>query len=775
MCKLIFLQWLELKVDEAKTIASQKAAEASCMLAKFEEAQETMRSADITINELMMANEHLKHDIERVKESEAILHNEKNLLVRENERLLSVIDIKNKEKEDIVESNLIETKSILALLDDVINEFQSTVKENFITVGDDFQCIKSQLSESTKQVQSWLENVWSEIVVKDCTLSVFHLCHIGILLETVTGLHTENGLLSHGLRESNSLISDLKEHNSKTRKELEMFSILNRKLLADIKNSFDHISSKEKEAGEITINLKGFEKKISDLQLQEEMMLQRSKEMEAQLAELMRELDLSNTEVVTSLLDQEQILQQRVEVLEFQADFYMTSWYSKDFESLIFASELENLARQIADKEDGLMMGSKLSEHLKKEVIYYQIEAESAVHILTDMEVEVSMLKGEIGQKEVEKKDLLSERNQNTLKIAEMGEVIESLQQQIQLLEDDARSNNALMVELAKITGDKKRLEEKNLDLETEYDKLAVSLIEKDVALTMFCHQISVLDQQSKELHKVNQMLENSSSRLQDELNIRNEKLDRLHSLGLENESLRNEVEILKTGNSLVLQLLDKPISEQLENVEIASKFIEQFECLEFNFNELLGTSSTLQSELCRKDDVIKGLLYDLSLLQESASEFKDHKDEIEEMGATIEALEDGLAVKSEELAAAVANCQMLEAQLQEKSAIITTLEMDLSREQESVKSLKDHIEHAFAAKEFAEEELAEKRKIAETLEDEISELNCALAQMNELTTERDRLQLHVLSLKEKLEKAHAEVEESEAMAQEAQQVMLYP
>ncbi|KAK4258730.1 hypothetical protein QN277_005145 [Acacia crassicarpa] len=901
---------LELEVGEAKTIAAQKAAEASCILAKFEEAQETMKEADIMINELMIANESMKHDIERLKETEVILLNEKDLLLSEKESSLSVINIKNKEIEDIVESNLIETRNILAVLDDVIKEFQSTVKENFVSLGCDFQCIKSQFSYSTKLLQSWLEKVWSEIVVKDCTLSVLHLCHIGILLETVTGLHTENGLLSHGLCESNSLISDLKEQNSKTRKELEMFSILKRKLLADIKNSFDRISSKEKEAGEITINLNGFEKKISDLQLQEEMMLQRSKEMEAQLAELMRELDLSNTDVVTSLLDQEQILEQKVEVLESQADFFMASWYCKDFESLIFALELENLACQIADKEDDLKMCSKLSEHLKKEVICFQLEAEFAAHILMEMEVEVSVLKGEIQQKEGEKKDLLSELNQSVLKIAEMGEVNKSLQQHIEFLEDDARSNNALMGQLGKITEDKKKLMEKNLDLETEYDKTTENLIEKDVELTLFYHQISVLDQQNKELHKVNQMLENSSGRLQNELNIRNEKLDRLYSLADENESLRNEVENLKIGNSLVLQSLDKRISDfkplsrcqdlfdkencllhdftsslefhinslqtgletettklsdildsqsvtieelsfkcqefqnyvatvnklkeenaslqkrtQLyenillsletvrsvdlvetietkvdrlsetlkdeslvmtdnmirglcENVEMASKFIKQIECLEFNAKELAATSSTLQAELSRKDDVIKGLLYDLSLLQESASECKDHKDEIEEMGATIEALEDGLAVKSGELAAAVANCQMFETQLQDKSDIIASLELNLSREQESVKSLvsenwelKDHIERAFIAKRLAEDELTEKRKIVESLENEISEMSSALTKMNELATERDQLELQMLSLKEKLEMAKAEVEESEAIAQEAQQM----
>ena len=67
---------------------------------------------------------------------------------------------------------------------------------------------------------------------------------MGILLETVTGMHAENGLLSHGLCESNSVISDLKEHNYRTKQELDMCRILKGKLLADIKKNFDRINKK---------------------------------------------------------------------------------------------------------------------------------------------------------------------------------------------------------------------------------------------------------------------------------------------------------------------------------------------------------------------------------------------------------------------------------------------------------------------------------------------------------------------------------------------------
>ncbi|KAG4949338.1 hypothetical protein JHK84_042798 [Glycine max] len=198
--------------------------------------------------------------------------------------------------------------------------------ENFKSIACDLECLKSQCLYSTKLIQPWLEKIWSEIVFKDCAMFVLHLCHMGILLETITGMHVENGLLSHGLCESNSIISDLKEHNYRTKQELHMCKILKGKLLVDIKNNFDRINKKEVEAREITIKLNNFAKNISDLQLQEEMMLQRSNEMGSQLAKLMRELDVSNIDIVTSLLDQEKLLKQKVVAIECEAEFFMANW-----------------------------------------------------------------------------------------------------------------------------------------------------------------------------------------------------------------------------------------------------------------------------------------------------------------------------------------------------------------------------------------------------------------------------------------------------------------
>ncbi|CAL0331344.1 unnamed protein product [Lupinus luteus] len=776
---------LELEVGQAKIISTQKAEEASCILAKFEDAQAMMKEADIMINGLMIANESMKLDIKGLKKREATLVNEKGILISQVESL-------HEEIENLVQSNLIETKALVVELDDVIKEVQLTMNEKSMPFACELQCIKSQYLQSTKLVQPWLEEIWSEIFLKDCAMSVLHLCHMGILLETVTGMHAENGLLSHGLWESSSVINDLKEHNFRTRQELDMCRILKGKLLDDIKSGFDRITRKEVEAGEITVKLNTFAKNISNLQLQEEMMLQRSNEMGSQLASLLRELNLSNANVVTFI------------------------------------------------------------ETLKKEIIFFQIESELAEQILMDNEDEVCLLRKEVQQEKVEKQTLLMELNQNILRIAEIGEVNKVLEQNIESLKDVTSSNNALKSELVEVKEAKNRLLDKILHLEADYDKVIRDLIEKDVASEFHFHQTSDLEHQNKVLQQNMEFLKDvtvSNNSLNGELvqvqEAKNRLMDKIHYLeagydevvgdliekDVVSEFSFHQISVLKHQNDVLAEnieaknrLLHKILHLEADYDEAIGNLIERDVASEFSFHqisvlehqntdlkkvnsmlvnssyklqnevnlldsELTRIQSLQQVELSRKDDVITGLLYDLSLLQESASNSKDQKDEIDEMVATMEALEEELAIKSRELADVAAKCQLFEAQVLEKSNIIAALEVNLSKECEALnlqvsenQELRSHIEAVLAAKKLVEDELTERRNITESLEDEILEMNSVLSQMNdsikslssdldELSIERDKLQCQVICLEERLKHAEAQAEANEAIVQDAQKL----
>lgn len=1032
-----------------------------------------MKEADIMINELMIANETMKLDMERLKETEVTLTNEKEMLINEVQSLQSINDLKDQQLEDLEEqfgSNLMETRGLVVELEGIIAQVQTSFKEKFMSMVCDFHCMKALVLDSGKLVRSWLEDVWSEIIVKDSAVSVLHLCHMGILLETVTGLNAENGLLQHGLCESNSVITDLREHNSKSSRELQMCRTLKGKLLADIKNSFDRISRKEEETGELGLKLTTFEKKIFDLQFQEELMLQRSNYMGSQLAILMKELDSSNTNVIESLFYQEKKLKDKEELLNSQAELLMMDLCSKDFESFILASQIEEMAFQKIVAEREQISWVSILENLKKEIIFSRVEAELNEQVLVTKEAEVTLLHKEAEEAQKEREDLLSMLNQCNLKIRQMDEVKKTFEEDIQLLKGVAHSNDTLRGELAEVMEANVRLgnQIKALDIkcgklledlkmneealeemgcqkavaererasscavhehlkkemilvmvdreikeqvlmaneaevallqkevkearsytrdllsrlnlsnlrvteidevsraregeiqqlkdvacsidklkdelgevmetkvrllsqlqafEAEFEKLQKDLKTKETALENSSNYISVLDQQNQNLQEDICLLETSLSKLQSQLDLKDAELRKMSCLEEENNSLKSEVWKLKTENSLVLQdlekknsevesslsrvnisdaenlrlqdrnfsletvisslltdlemknaevnellhsqsavmadlgskghdlqifvsrldtlkeenislrnelrshkedihealtvsssntvkcidsvenvhsmgdklfsvlkkesfvVVDKMFNEISESIERTSEFIKEIEYVECHAEELVSNNIGLHAELLRKDDILKGLLFDLSLLQESASNTKDQKDKIEEIMASLEALEDELVVKSEELDESVAHDHMLEAQLQEKMDIISTLKLDFAKEHESLKmcsyenmELKAQIEEALAAKCSLEEELTERRNLTESLEMELSQMGDALGQMNntieylrsnrnELTSERDQLHMEMDSLKEKLGKAQAWAEENEAFALEAQQV----
>ncbi|KAM1790651.1 hypothetical protein ACFX12_034694 [Malus domestica] len=112
--------------------------------------------------------------------------------------------------------------------------------------------------------------------------------------------------------------------------------------------------------------------------------------------------------------------------------------------------------------------------------------------------------------------------------------------------------------------------------------------------------------------------------------------IDSVETVNSANKRLQN---ILKEESFVIVNKLSQELCEAGERI---SEFIQQVDCLECHAKENLS----LQAELVRKEDVLKGMLFDLSLLQESASNNKDHQDKIVEMEYSLETLEDKLSAK---------------------------------------------------------------------------------------------------------------------------------
>ncbi|XP_030523084.1 kinesin-like protein KIN-12D isoform X2 [Rhodamnia argentea] len=918
---------LECEVGDAEIVAAEKSAEASLILAKFEEAQDTLKEADTIINKLVMANEAMKLDISKLEKNLGSLMEERDMLLNEVQSLQSISSQKHQQIDSLEEHislHMAETRDLLAGLHEIAGEFQSTFEEQFSLLATDFNSMKFQVSNSTKLVKSWLEEIWSEIIVRDCAVSSLHLCHIGIMLETVTGLNAENGLLQHGLHKKNSLLTDLREHNLRSKKELEVFRILKGKLLADIKNSFDRILRKEEEAGDMSNKLTGFEKKLLDLQYQEELMLERSNHMGSQLAILTKELDWTSSNAINSLLDQVKLMRAEEEASHSELELLRLDLCSKDFELLILRKEIEEMALQKANLNSKNINCSAALHNLTREIIISKVEGELKKQVLLDNEIQMSLLKKEIGEADSKRLDMSTKLSESNSRILQRDGVIRALEQDLQLLKEVDHANGMLQAELSESKTTEMRLLSQIESLEADQEKIAVNLRTKETALDCSSNQMSSLHQQNQKLKGDVCSLKSSLEVFQSELDQKNQELSRMVGLRKAHEVLNMEMSKLKNEKKLVLQDLAEKKSEcesslssidtfnkenirlndqiilletsivslktdldekdaqlheiehsrsllledlsrkgeklqlythslsNLENenkllrktlqvtekgielliasgleskicielvntidisngrlydviasgafrsmgnmleqihedAEQISMFIEQVECFDQHVKELMADNLTLRTELLRKDDVLKGLLFDLSLLQESASNTIDQKDEIEEMAANLESLENELAGKTDELDEAIARSQKLEAELQEKVHTISVLELDITKEYEKLDSLskenmdlKACLQRALAEKGSAEEDLVERSKEIESLEMELSAMGNAIDQMNdsmeylksnldELTLERDQFQAEVLTLQEKLEKAWATAHNNEAVAIEAQ------
>ncbi|XP_073006055.1 kinesin-like protein KIN-12F isoform X2 [Typha latifolia] len=832
---------LELELNDAKAVSTQKTFEASSLLAKLEETQETIAEADILVNALMQANESAKLDIERYQQNESILYHEKNSLINVVQSLRSSLDMKEQEYELMKKkfcSDILEAKSLVLDLEEIVRHLQSYISEKLGSIACDTDWLKSQLQNFAEVARTWLEETWSAIIGKDCAVSVLHLCQMGILLERVTGLNVENGFLQQGLSESNSIISNLREHNTRAKRELEICSVLKGKLLADINNSFSRISKKEDETAEFKSRLSSFEKKILHLQLQEESMLSRSNSMYNELADLVKELDANKrnalaaasreNEVISRQLDEVLIinemfrdsLQEDLDLLTYnvssefistglteasdmqcfneselfrnaansRTELIMINMFAKDIELLVLVSEMEQNVGDINQ------MASQICELQKERDTFHQVLEKMMT------EATLSNIDGDLKRDELYSLHEENKRVKNDFKKMKEDNVriMEDLQTTKLGFTSSINQNNAMEQENSKLRDTILSCESQIIALQTDLDRKNSQVEELLCSHAVISKERDLnAEIMETEIEKAN-ALKSENGLLKHELSAVSDEKDEIVSMlalmlraGFDlAQSLDMDVnKMFHVMNGHIDLILDRVCKDIIEHKEVASKFANELELIELSVEKLKSENYSLQCDLMWKDEVSKGLLFDLSLLQESASIAKDQKDEIERMVVALESLEAELASRSGELDDAVSNRQIIETEVLEKSEKITDLELELSEKLSKLNllstenyELKSQMEDIKGMKNAIEEELAEKNIIVERLEEELLELTTLLSQRNcgvenlqnhisKLSEERDRLGSEMLALKEKMEMSQAIAEENEAIAVEAQQM----
>ncbi|CAN1151037.1 Kinesin-like protein KIN-12C [Linum perenne] len=211
--------------------------------------------------------------------------------------------------------------------------------------------------------------------------------------------------------------------------------------------------------------------------------------------------------------------------------------------------------------------------------------------------------------------------------------------------------------------------------------------------------------------------------------------------------------------------------------------------------NEGLGSPKTLltfenlslRKELERKEVLLRGLLFDFRLLQETASRRKDKKDETENLVLTLSEVRQHLEMKTSEFDNLLVQYKKIESHMVDLEEALMIANSDLEQAKDTIENLSDNnaelrmiLKDLYLSKSEAEERLAEEKEVVKGLEEEILHLTSSTESrlcyeglqedLRKMTCERDHLREEINSLNDKLEVAYGLADENEAIAVEARQ-----
>ncbi|KAL1548256.1 kinesin-like protein KIN-12E isoform X4 [Salvia divinorum] len=237
---------------------------------------------------------------------------------------------------------------------------------------------------------------------------------------------------------------------------------------------------------------------------------------------------------------------------------------------------------------------------------------------------------------------------------------------------------------------------------------------------------------------------------------------------------------------SLVCNPVLQPVILRSQVASVSSEEIKGFELVDGNNS---NEHSVLHRELQRKDILLKGLLFDFSLLQEFASDRMDIKDELEKLIVAMGNVRQELQVKMIELDDMLVQKIKLEDHLSEAEQALLNSNSELSRAKGAISVLseqniafKDLSQDLYLKNSEVEQLLEDQRKAIQSLEKELVRLSSLQeiqpvwsqedyeGALTEVTTERDLLLEKLSSLLEKLDIVSALADENQAIAVEARQ-----
>ncbi|XP_010555154.1 PREDICTED: kinesin-like protein KIN-12C isoform X2 [Tarenaya hassleriana] len=231
-------------------------------------------------------------------------------------------------------------------------------------------------------------------------------------------------------------------------------------------------------------------------------------------------------------------------------------------------------------------------------------------------------------------------------------------------------------------------------------------------------------------------------------------------------------------------------VSRQVDGANIADGVTELKNGVVYQSrNNLIYENLFLKKELERKEALFEGLLFDFRLLQESASNKRDIKDETDELIDALCQIRQELGRKTIQVHDLVFQKEKLENCSSDLQKALFSSKSDLEKAEERIHALTEKngelrvlLKDLCLKKTAAEEALEEQKELVKGLESEIIYLtNTAEAQvlssvraieedLKEVSGDKEQLLDEIRSLNDKLDMAYAIADEKEAIAIEARQ-----
>ena len=404
----------------------------------------------------------------------------------------------------------------------------------------------------------------------------------------------------------------------------------------------------------------------------------------------------------------------------------------QDLQRCIFQSELREKAKETKVKSSQLVILERERSHLleildnlKQEIIFLAFEEAIGRKLSLDLEAENANLE----------EDATRVKNQ----LRERDDVIREMQVKM----DNLQCNRQQFIN--------QEMEFKNqisqLQMEVRDSAQSHEVISKD--LSSKSSEIQFLNEKMSAMTSELHILRREKVRVLEELLWREKDLSsascNLSSLEQQNHKLEDEIEFLRFSISSLERELEK------KNVEMAA---------------IKDSHSRISVDLESEKSRVEALTSRFDALER---EYEKLKNEVtlsntEESEILLHSLRDEHTSRTSAVDKAIRQCQLLAVQITEKSAIINSLESNLSKEIGENADLKS--------------QLAKKGKLLDELELEFMEASNLLKQkdhlLERLVEERERVESTITMLQERLEMAQALAEEHDAIAIEAKQVAFH-